>query len=94
MCTPADDNILIVGTNVGSLNLYDMTDIEATTYRYDELNYNGLFKLLHPNSYSEDGETNFAEKLNAIKNRYSIQLSTFSTDGLPNYFHYSPIRKL
>jgi hypothetical protein len=24
MCTPADDNILIVGTIVGSINLYDL----------------------------------------------------------------------
>lgn len=29
-----------------------------------------------------------------MKSRYSIQWPTFSTDGVPGYTHYSPIRKL
>jgi hypothetical protein len=33
MCTPAEDNILIVGTIVGSINLYDLKDFETSTYR-------------------------------------------------------------
>jgi len=33
MCTPADDNLLLVGTVVGSINLYDLKDFESTTYR-------------------------------------------------------------
>ena len=29
-----------------------------------------------------------------MKSNFSIYYSTFSTDGLPNYFHFSPIKKL
>jgi len=28
MCTPADDSVLIVGTSVGTINLYDLQDFE------------------------------------------------------------------
>lgn len=33
MCTPSDDNLLIVGTIVGSINLYDLKDLETSSYR-------------------------------------------------------------
>lgn len=72
MCTPADDNLLLVGTVVGSINLYDLKDFESTTYRQDELDYNSLLKIVNPTS-QDDGDTNYQEKLKAIKNRYSIQ---------------------
>ena len=38
MCTPADDQILIVGTVVGSICLYDLTDFESALKR-DFLDY-------------------------------------------------------
>jgi hypothetical protein len=38
MCTPADDQILILGTNVGSMCLYDLTDFESAVKR-DFLDY-------------------------------------------------------
>lgn len=46
MCTPADDNILIIGTVVGTINLYDLKDFETDQYRLDELDYNSLLKAL------------------------------------------------
>jgi hypothetical protein len=36
----------------------------------------------------------FREKLISLRSLYAVQWPTFSTDGLPNYNHYSPIRKL
>lgn len=33
MCTPADDNLLLAGTIVGSINLYDLKDFETSSYR-------------------------------------------------------------
>lgn len=36
----------------------------------------------------------YSEKLISLKSLYAVQWPTFSTDGLPNYNHYSPIRKL
>lgn len=29
-----------------------------------------------------------------LKNRYTLQSATYSTDGLPNYVHFAPIRRL
>jgi hypothetical protein len=77
MCTPADDNILIVGTALGAINLYDLSNFENSglgLYRENELDYNGLLKLVNPNKNEGedemDGETNHNEKLKALKNRY------------------------
>ncbi len=36
----------------------------------------------------------YSEKLISLRSLYAVQWPTFSTDGLPNYSHYSPIRKL
>jgi len=49
MCTPADDNILIVGTIVGSICLYDLKDFDSDLYS-NELDYAALLKGLQPNS--------------------------------------------
>jgi hypothetical protein len=38
MCTPADDQILIIGTEVGSICLYDMTDFQ-TAIKHNFLDY-------------------------------------------------------
>jgi len=51
MCTPADDNILIVGTVLGSINLYDLSDFDNSNFRENELNYNALMKIIHPESF-------------------------------------------
>lgn len=42
---------------------------------------------------SPDSE-DYIERVQQMRSRYSIQWPTFSTDGVPNYQHYSPIRKL
>ena len=50
MCTPGDDKLLLAGTVVGTINLYDLKDFESNTYRQDELDYNSLLKIVNPNS--------------------------------------------
>jgi hypothetical protein len=58
MCTPSDDNILIVGTSLGAINLYDLSNFEYSglgLYRENELDYNGLLKLVNPNK-NENGD--------------------------------------
>ena len=42
MCTPADDQILIVGTDVGSLSLFDLTAFEASGLKNDFFDYEAL----------------------------------------------------
>lgn len=44
MCTPADDGILIVGTVIGSINLYDLNEFDSSMQqqRADEHDYDSL----------------------------------------------------
>jgi hypothetical protein len=49
MCTPGDDSILLAGTIVGSINLFDLKDYHTSSYRLDELNYQALLQTLDPN---------------------------------------------
>ena len=39
MCTPADDQILIAGTDVGSLALYDLTAFESVGVQLNLFDY-------------------------------------------------------
>ena len=39
MCTAGDDSLLIAGTSVGSITLYDLKEYESSNHRQDELNY-------------------------------------------------------
>lgn len=90
MCTPGDDSLLIVGTVLGSIYLYDLNEFDQSQ-RSDGLDYHSLMAdvaALGPESEE------YQDKLQQLKSRYSIQWPTFSTDGVPNYNHYSPIRKL
>lgn len=94
MCTPADDTILIAGTIVGSINLFDLKDYQTSTYRQDELDFQALLRNIDNNAEQDNGETNIEKRLRDLKAKFSIYRPTFSTDGLANYFHFSPIRKL
>jgi len=42
MCTPADDQILIAGTDVGSLVLYDLTAFETSGLKHDFFDFEAL----------------------------------------------------
>lgn len=94
ICTPGDDGILILGTALGSLNLYDLTEFDSAQMRKEELDYDALVRAFHPELSPETAEEAYNEKLQLLSIRYAVQWPTFSTDGLPNYSHYSPIRKL
>ena len=93
MCTPADDQILIVGTDVGSLSLYDLTAFEASGLKNDFFDYEAL--LMAENSPELDqGDTNLAKSLKKIRAKYKVLGYTFATDALDDYKHFSPIRQL
>jgi len=53
MCTPADDQILILGTEVGSICLYDLTDFESAIKR-DFLDYKLLIAINNPELLADD----------------------------------------
>jgi hypothetical protein len=42
ICTPADDGLLICGTDIGSLALYDLQDFDSNSFKQDEVNYEAL----------------------------------------------------
>lgn len=42
MCTPADDQILIAGTEVGSLALYDLSAFEVAGLKHDFFDFEAL----------------------------------------------------
>lgn len=48
MCTPGDDGILIVGTILGSIYLYDLNEYESSSQRIEELDYEALVKAFYP----------------------------------------------
>ena len=95
MCTPGDDTILIIGTVHGSIQLYDLKEFDLGNARNDELNYELLMSLKAPDSTQMDNNSDeYLNLLQSMKSRYNIQWPTFSTDGLPNYVHFAPIRRL
>lgn len=47
ICTPSDDQIIIIGTSVGSICLYDLTDFESSVKR-DFLDYRLLLASDNP----------------------------------------------
>lgn len=45
MCTSGSTDILIVATNLGSLLLFDLKNIDSNTTACDSLNYWGLLEV-------------------------------------------------
>lgn len=49
MCTPGDDGLLIVGTILGSINLYDLTEFDSSSsLRTEEVDYDALLAAFSP----------------------------------------------
>jgi hypothetical protein len=42
MCTPGDDSLLIIGTVLGSINLFDLNEFDNSQQRADEMDYDAL----------------------------------------------------
>ena len=94
MCTPADDQLLIIGTDVGSLVLYDLTAFETAGLQQAFFDYEALLMR-----YAEDPDmaelaSNPAKLLKQIRAKYKVLGCTFATDSMEGYKHLSPIRKL
>lgn len=84
MCTPADDTILIVGTSVGSICLFDMSDFEMATIPYDFLNYRALLQAKNPAAL-EEGPDKIHDALKELHGQFTLLTHTFQTDCLPDY---------
>lgn len=71
MCTPADDQILIIGTAVGSICLYDLADFESAVKR-DFLDYKLLIAVSQPELFSEDEPLKLQLAVKSISNKYTV----------------------
>jgi patatin-like phospholipase/acyl hydrolase len=58
MCTPGDDQILIAGTSVGSLVLFDLQDFESATVQQNLFDYESLLMVQNPADQDENGDFN------------------------------------
>ena len=94
MCTPADDQILIVGTAVGSLVLYDLQDFESNCVSQNIFDYESLLMQQNPADQEDTEMLNPQKMLKKLKTKYRLIGHIFSTDALPNNMHYSPITRL
>ena len=62
MCTPADDQILILGTEVGSICLYDMSDFESAIKK-DFLDYKLMIAINNPDLLAEDDKEKIMQEV-------------------------------
>ena len=93
MCTPGSSDIIICSTVLGSLYLYDLKNIDSNPNLGNRFNYQALLTQLVPN-LAELDESKKQQKLQKTMIKYSIQNHSFLTDGLMEFPHFSPIKKL
>lgn len=72
MCTPGDDGIVILGTALGSLNLYDLNEFDSAQVRQEELDYDALVKAFHPDIAPETSEEAYNDRLQLLRTRYGV----------------------
>lgn len=92
MCTPGTKDVLILGTTLGSLFLYDLKNLE-TTNAISNLNYVSLLEI-KLEGFKQLDEYRKQKKIQLAMNRYRVIGPCFLTDGLPDYKHFSPIKSL
>lgn len=63
MCTPGDDSLLIVGTILGSINLYDLNLFDSTQQRMEELNYESLMLAYDPDMAQLKDSEEYQERI-------------------------------
>ena len=88
MCTSGEDDVLICGTVLGSLMLYDLKDYESTSFISRFLNWEALTQ------YVQSAEGSDAASESALRGKYTPKTVSFITDGMQDYPHMNPIEKL
>jgi len=70
MCTPGDDRVLLCGTNIGSILLFDLQDVEtsSSTMPREDMDYSALLS----GEELQEGETNQEERLRLVKQKYAV----------------------
>jgi len=95
MCTSGEDEILIAGTNLGSLILFDLKDYDSMSYICKFLNWTALLQYsLQAEGAGQLDDKEQSEKLTALKAKYTPKTASFITDGMTEYPHFNPIEKL
>lgn len=95
MCTTGDDEVLICGTSLGSLILYDLKDFDSISFIAKYLNWEALLQYtLQSEGAGDLGDKERKAKKSSLKAVYTPKTASFITDGMTEYPHLSPIEKL
>lgn len=94
MCTSGEDDLLICGTSLGSLVLFDLKDYDSVSFIAKFLNWEALLQYSIQQEGAPLDEKQQAGKLSALKAKYTPKTASFITDGMVEYPHFSPIEKL
>jgi hypothetical protein len=73
--------------------LYDLTDFESSVKR-DFLDYRLLLAADKPELVESGDKSQIEPAIKEISNRFTVLAQTFQTDVLPNYQHFSAIKRL
>ena len=76
MCTPANDQVLIVGTDVGSIQLFDLTDFESQVGT-DFLDYKLMLAQTDPELVMGQDPEQLARAVNDLSKKYRVLTQTF-----------------
>lgn len=93
MCTNGSTDILIVGTQMGSLYLYDLINQNTNPNASLMYNYEAVAEQEIAGFATLDGDKR-QEALRKMMINYSITTVTYMSDGLFDYPHFSCIKKL
>lgn len=93
MCTSGNANVLIVGTVVGSLTLFDLSKHHGNTSINSTLNYTALLEVSVKDFTTMDPARQEGY-LAQCRQKYFVLSPCYFCDGLPKYPHYVPIKKL
>lgn len=89
MCTSGEDDVLICGTVLGSLMLFDLKDYTSVSYISRFLNWEAL-----SNYVQSTGEGSQFGSEQALRGKYTPKTVSFITDGMQDYPHMDSIEKL
>lgn len=97
MCTPADDQVLLAGTDVGSIALFDLNAFGDGSANYSDalFDYEGLLRWQMMNGgMDQDSDVDHRKALKKLRANFNVIGHTFCTDMLEENQHIAPIRQL
>jgi hypothetical protein len=73
-----------VGTEVGSLCLFDLTDFESQVGQ-DFLDFKNFIAKAQPELMVDGDHSRVEKEIKSLASKFKVLTHTFQTDALPNY---------